>query len=802
MIKSIVNRYRRLVLLQLSIEAALIALLSWLFFNALELELPLSLGLSLAILAAKIVFFFKSTRWKKNSTGNFLENLNRNFPQYQESAHLLESSVSEGKLGPLEVIQKERVVRVFSQHEQQGLFNTITPKFYWLRLLFLSAICIALHLIGQPAFNWVKQQLNDPTAQPDNQVPMPAKVTPPPSLSKSSVNITPLAYTEMSSRTEKNLNIEVTEGATLEWLLAYDKPRLQYWLKFSDDEPIKLEKARNSFTTKVAINRTRLYRLGYQKSDEIIYFPEIYTIKMVRDRSPKIRIISPRNNVVEFSNSVNPEFELVSEISDDYAISEVAIIASVAKGSGESVKFRDKRFDFDSSKAARNSLPIAVQKNREVDKFNKIVTTYRKKWNLKELGMEPGDEVYFSIIATDNRYPTPQKESSSSIIVRWLEDDDSDILSTGIRINFVPEYFRSQRQIIIETEQLIADESDMSTVQFEETSIDLGHSQSDLKQKFGQYLGDEFGEGPGEQFGMADGYHGGESIAGGEAAAGLEQEHHDGQHQEQESKQDNTNKLSHEHEHHDDHESENSDSTADSLSGKQAIIDEFGHNHGSVEIGPLSQKDPKSWMKMAVNQMWQAELHLMLSEPKLALPFEYKAYDYLKRARQAERIYAKRLGFKPPPVSEDRRLSGELKDIRSYDFKAPKYKQDESNDQLFQDNFQLLVALQQRATKKDNSSWLLNEERERLSQLSSQFLSLSESRPALLKYASIAERIALSDSYSSLNCESCSVQLRRKLWQLISPPESPPEITGFDDDLPHQVRTQLIKQLDIREVNQ
>ena len=65
MIKSIVNRYRRLVLLQLSIEATLIALLSWLFFNALELELSLSLGLSLAILAAKVVIFFKSTRWKK-----------------------------------------------------------------------------------------------------------------------------------------------------------------------------------------------------------------------------------------------------------------------------------------------------------------------------------------------------------------------------------------------------------------------------------------------------------------------------------------------------------------------------------------------------------------------------------------------------------------------------------------------------------------------------------------------------------------------------------------------------------------
>jgi hypothetical protein len=59
-------------------------------------------------------------------------------------------------------------------------------------------------------------------------------------------------------------------------------------------------------------------------------------------------------------------------------------------------------------------------------------------------------------------------------------------------------------------------------------------------------------------------------------------------------------------------------------------------------------------------------LHLQLSSPSLALPYEKEALNYLNRAKQAERIYVKRLGFEPPPVSEERRYQGKLKDILSY----------------------------------------------------------------------------------------------------------------------------------------
>jgi len=55
-------------------------------------------------------------------------------------------------------------------------------------------------------------------------------------------------------------------------------------------------------------------------------------------------------------------------------------------------------------------------------------------------------------------------------------------------------------------------------------------------------------------------------------------------------------------------------------------------------------------MKQAIANMWNAELHLMMSEPALALPYEKEALKFLTQAKNAERIYVKRLGFEPPPV--------------------------------------------------------------------------------------------------------------------------------------------------------
>ena len=340
---------------------------------------------------------------------------------------------------------------------------------------------------------------------------------------------------------------------------------------------------------------------------------DIHTLAVTADTKPTIRFIAPTETITELAKNAIPKVQATVLIEDDFGLGRVEILASIASGSGEAVKFRDQTFLFDSESMIE-------------DKAH-----FFKSWDLVELGMQPGDELYFSIKAWDNRQPTAQQSRSASKIIRWLEDEQQGVLSDGVLMDFMPEYFKSQRQIIIETKELIADKNTLSVAQFDRTSRDLGVAQSFLKQKYGQFLGDEFDNGT---------LHSME--------AGPEIEHND--HDEHANEGSQTQQTSaHEHDN-----AEQASEGADK-SGYSQIIEQFGHAHGEADDGNFIKKgipSPKLLMKRAIANMWQAELHLQLSEPELALPFETQALAFLNRAKKADRIYVKRLGFEPPPVSE------------------------------------------------------------------------------------------------------------------------------------------------------
>jgi hypothetical protein len=63
--------------------------------------------------------------------------------------------------------------------------------------------------------------------------------------------------------------------------------------------------------------------------------------------------------------------------------------------------------------------------------------------------------------------------------------------------------------------------------------------------------------------------------------------------------------------------------------------------------------------------MWDAELYLRLYQPKKSLPFQYQALKLLKEISQDSRIYVHRTGFDPPPLKEEKRLTGDLKEIKN-----------------------------------------------------------------------------------------------------------------------------------------
>jgi hypothetical protein len=687
------------------------------------LSAPASTIMQLGVVLA-LVFFLQlplSPAWRRSRPGNFVEHLNRCFPDFEESARLL--LAGDDQLTPLQTLQRERVVRVYSQNMAR-VERWRNPIRYRAAVGVIAA-CILLGLFSQEVVSLATRFIS---VEPGVSARRPTDEQTP-GLTVISVNIEPPAYMGLEATQTRTLDLEFPEGSRIEWVLDIDSGDRRHALQLSGGEQLPLNRGDDGHLHASAVIRsTDLYRIVDTGAGDERTIGGIHSLDVGRDRPPDIRIIEPRSATLEIPKSGPTRFTSKTLARDDFGLHSVAILASVAKGSGEGVKFRDQKLEFDQVSGTAGS------------------GTYEKDWDLAALGMEPGDEVYFTVIATDNRQPEANTGRSETVIVRWLDDEETGLAADGPGIDFMPEYFKSQRQIIIETEQLLEDRPQLAAQHFKQTSYEIGHAQADLKEKYGQYLGDEFGEGPGEQLG---GTHEPASPAG---------EDHD--HQEAAHETDIKSNLN---------------STAD-------ILRLYGHNHGDPEIGPITRRNPVALMKRAVSEMWQAERHLMQAEPDLALPFEYEAYKYLKLARQADRIYVKRLGFEPPPVSEDNRLKGKLDEIASYRTTAPeaqsKITKDPSGQLLLKTVYQLL--------KKYSLSFELNEsERELLHQLSRDFTLRSQSGAALIRHAASLEKLALGGRLDADSCNACLADLESAIWNLIDNGDAQfhyRRAAWFDDD--------------------
>jgi hypothetical protein len=211
----------------------------------------------------------------------------------------------------------------------------------------------------------------------------------------------------------------------------------------------------------------------------------------------------------------------------------------------------------------------------------------------------------------------------------------------------MPDYFRSQRQLIIDTKQLIEDRAKLSENEFNATSNALGFDQKSLRLKYGQFMGDEAEGGRGASGEISDIQahdhdHDEDPLADYTHAHDTDNEH-------------NLVADDHEHEHDEDESTEGEDPLA-----------EYLHNHGDPESSSLFTDSLKSKLRQALNIMWDAELHLRLNDPEKSLPFQYEALKLIQEIKNSARIYVHRIGFDPPPIKEEVRLSGDIKDVNNF----------------------------------------------------------------------------------------------------------------------------------------
>jgi len=193
----------------------------------------------------------------------------------------------------------------------------------------------------------------------------------------------------------------------------------------------------------------------------------------------------------------------------------------------------------------------------------------------------------------------------------------------------LPAYFRSQRQIIIESEALLKERGKLARAEFVSRSDAIGVDQRILRLRYGQFLGEETEGGPKAPPTTGDGD---------KPAAEVADEHG--------------------------HEAAAQDKP-EPIGDSASLLEAYGHTHDEAEAATLLDPETRKLLKSALDQMWQSELHLRQGNPDKALPFEYRALRFIKQVQQASRIYLARVGLELPPIDESRRLGGERAGLQS-----------------------------------------------------------------------------------------------------------------------------------------
>ncbi len=450
--------------------------------------------------------------------------------------------------------------------------------------------------------------------------------------------ISPPAYTGHAVRSVKDLDVEVEEGAAVKWEISVEGEVRSLGLEFGEGGGrVELASARPSvFSGAKTVAATALYRLVGTLADGSRWEPPaLHALRVIKDQAPVITLAEPAVARTELA-AVGPVVVRVG-VKDDYAVGAAQVIATVAKGSGEGVKFREQAMTFDAATG---------------EKTERVFT---KTIDLTQLGMEAGDELYFYVTATDNRAPTPNQTRSETRFIT-IEGAEQVALNggRGMRgVNLVPEYFRSQRQLIIDTEKLLATQATLSAAEFRRRSEDLGIDQKLLRLRYGQFLGEEFEP---ETDARPD-HHAPVAASVGEFVAQLTQKRQTGPLPAGKVPSDRPVVVPHDH----------GPETGSGREGPKTaaeVMAEFTHFHDKADEATFFDSKQKASLKDVLAAMWEAEGKLRVIQPADALPAENRALTLLKELQEGDRAYVQRVGFEAAPIKiAERRLRGELESV-------------------------------------------------------------------------------------------------------------------------------------------
>ncbi|RYE20162.1 MAG: DUF4175 family protein, partial [Sphingobacteriaceae bacterium] len=391
--KSVIINWQKKWKINNILSLILLAFAAAVFLSAIfHMFFSLSFWWILPVAFAFGVLFFSINSYWKITISDVARYLNNVFPELEESTELVFKPNQ--SLNLLEKLQKQKVEMLIAGLPQpKAIYSRLIRATIIFAVLFgfsiLASVLIHFKHLGFTPIKEAFSPTQKSTIKPEVILP---------EIDRFNLKITPPNYTGKSSREQEKFAVFAEDGAMVSWEISTNKAVKQVSLLFNDHEKLVL-KAANSDGTEWKAAKI-ITKSGFYQVDLGSKISELYQIEVIKDLPPVIRIQSPKpTTVIDFGE---PQKNLLKTVlSDDYGIREAYINATIASGSGEAVKFKEQKIGFDASFSGRQT------------QYN-----LQKQLDLKALGMQPGDELYFYVKATDNH----NQETRSEVYIVSIAD--------------------------------------------------------------------------------------------------------------------------------------------------------------------------------------------------------------------------------------------------------------------------------------------------------------------------------------------------------------------------------------------
>ncbi|UGQ46688.1 DUF4175 domain-containing protein [Massilia endophytica] len=486
------------------------------------------------------------------------------YPQLEDSSALLATAPA----GAVARLQRSRIVARAEEQLDAAACRRLVSRHIRLNLVpFALAAFAALTLAVLGAA--------PKASRPQQASPAGVKTVTP--VAELVLHIAPPSYTGGKPYSTQPRDLQVPQHSSLRWCAQGAEARVE----MSDGSSLAI---RAGECAGWVADQSVFWRSGGQASQR-------FNIRVLPDQEPVVTVVAPAEAVTVLPKEAQ-SVRLAVNTRDDYGIERATLHLTLARGSGENIRFSDRE------------VPLPRGADPRVRNWQKV-------WTLAELGMEPGDELYFFVRASDNAPEHPHTVQTPTYTLRLPGPQQESLDATALPSMVKPENLRSQRQIIIDTEQLLADmqAKKLSAAVVRERSEGIAADQAQLRRRYGQFLGEES-----TLFADTD---------------------------------------------HDEHDHK-------PMSANTNLAAQFGHAHDMEDNATIFDPQTKTVLRRAITAMWDAEKALAAITPKSALAPEYKALDAIKELQQAERIYLHRTAFAPPAIKEEKRLSGDAVGAQSY----------------------------------------------------------------------------------------------------------------------------------------